>query len=117
MGLSSTRIFKDDEDKDDDEDDSSLLDKKKKKKRYGSRSKTKADQDKLDKVLTGEADANDDADLEEDDFDEHDGHKKSKKCCGCKDQAGRLFFYVVTLALTTHWFRRHHVYIFSAHAM
>ena len=52
MGLSSTRIFKDnDEDKDEDQNDSSLLDKKKKKKSYGSRSKTKADQDKLDKVL------------------------------------------------------------------
>jgi hypothetical protein len=98
VGLSSTRIFKDEEEDEDESDDSSsCLSKKDKKKKYGSQSKTERDQDKLHKKLAGEADTADDADLEEDDFDEHNehNHKKSKKCCGCKEQAGRLFFYVV----------------------
>jgi len=97
VGLSSTRIFGDDdkdEDSDKDDDDSSAK-KKKKKKSYGSRSKTSKDQEKLDKALTGEADAKD-ANLEaDDDEDDDDESKKSKSCCGCGEQAGRLFFYVV----------------------
>lgn len=106
-GLASTRLFRDPDANTDSDDSNSLL--ANEKNSYGSNSKAKKDQAKLDKVLTGEVDA---ADIDEDpenignDSNEH----EKKFCCGCQEQMGRLFFYVVlTLAsfyvamLLTNW--------------